>query len=537
MDSVAAFLDAVNVGMNYLVAIVFLLALAVVVAVYTIKSVRSYAKRGENIGKGIFLGILALVEAAAFAYLIVQFPDTMAKATGGKVAASVFRWVLLYLILPPFVYLITRKYSGRRGLYAVLAVLTVGLLGWWFEHWVGILLISLPLYLVLLLFTFRLAQVVLPASAPENRKEQWPKFRAFLFYLLGVQYPFWIAKDSVSRDIEALIQGDYFNGVFEPGIVWTRPHQVVGISAGIEFNQADGPGILFTKTYDRPVALVDLRTQIRTADVDAVTKDGVPIRAIVFTAFSVDRDDWPKSSWDPEELKRVDEDCLANPILKAGFRLDRRLSSFPYSTARVKSVLSTAGVHTNPAQGKAGLPVHWDEWALKQVENAARQVLSQRSLDQLWRPVENGPAKSALDEIAVEVRKIADRELRRAGICLFASRVVNYAIPGDHPIRKQQIDTWKNVWDQRITAIRAQAEAVGREEIEKAHAYAKSEILGAIADSIQRARVEGKDLPRHVIALYFIHAIEEYIQRQPDLGSADAKDRLEMVKQYLLYNQ
>jgi hypothetical protein len=537
MDSVAAFLDAVNVGMNYLVAIAFLLALGVLVVVYTVRSMRKYAKKGESAGKGVFLGILALVEAAVFAYLIVQFPNIMAKATGGRIAASVFRWVLLYLILPAFVYLTTRKYSGRRGLYAVLVILTIGLLGWWFEHWIGILLISVPLYLTLLLFTYRLAQVVLPASAPENRKEQWPKFKAFLFYMLGTQYPFWAVKDRAGREMEMRIPGDYFNGLFAPGTVWTQPHQVVGISAGIEFNQADGPGILFTRTYDRPVAVVDLRTQIRTAEVDAVTKDGMPIRAIVFAAFGVDRDDWPKSSWDPEELKRVDEDCLANPLLKEGFRLDRRLSSYPYSTARVKSVLSTVGVRTNPAQGEAGLPVHWDEWALNQVENAARQVLSQRSLDQLWRPIDNGPGKSALDEIAVEVRKIADRELRRAGISLFASRVVNYALPKDHPVRKQQIDTWKNVWAQRITGIRADAEAINKEEIEKAHAYAKSEILDAIADSIQKAREVDKDLPRHVIAMYFIHAIEEYIQKQPVPGSAETKERLDMVKQFMLDNQ
>jgi hypothetical protein len=223
--------------------------------------------------------------------------------------------------------------------------------------------------------------------------------------------------------------------------------------------------------------------------------------------------------------------------LKEGARLDRRLSSYPYSTARVKSILGTVGVHSSPADGRPGEAVHWDEWALKQIENAARQVLSQRSLDQLWRPVDDGPGKSALDEIAAEVRKIADRELRRAGLSLFAGRVVNYAVPADHPIRRQQIDTWRSVWEQRITAARAEAEAASKEEIEKAHAFAKSEILDAIADSVQKARAEDKELPRHVIALYFIHAIEEYIQRQPDQGGPEARDRLEMVKQYLLYNQ
>jgi hypothetical protein len=182
--------------------------------------------------------------------------------------------------------------------------------------------------------------------------------------------------------------------------------------------------------------------------------------------------------------------------------------------------------------------VNWDDWALKQVENAARQVLSQRTMDELWHPVENDAGKSALDEIAVQVRKIAEPGLRKTGINLIACRVVNFKLPENSPIRRQQIDSWKTLWDQRITAAQSDAAAIRAEEIEKAHAYAKSEMLDAIADSIEKARALHPDLPRHVIALYYIHAIEEIVRKQPEASSKkEDKERLEMVKSILLYDQ
>lgn len=541
MGAVTSFLNTVNLGMNYLVTVLFLSALGALVIWYTFGRIRSYGKKGGPPGRGLFLGIMALVEAAIFAAFILLLPVALAqsKLVHGRIEPTFFRWILLYLSFPTIIYLITRKHSGERGFYTALIILTIALFGWFYERWIGILFISLPIYALLLHLTYRLAQVILPASDPDDQKEYWSKFRAFFFYLLGVQYPFWVVGETASREIEMRIPGDYFRGFFEPGTVWMRPHQVVGISAGIEFNQVEGPGILFTKTYDRPVAVADLRTQLRTCEVDATTRDGIPVRAVLFASFAIDREDWPKKGWRPQDLKRLEEDGRTNPLLAAGLRLDRQTGSFPYSTARVKSVLSTAGVDASTPDGVNGV-VYWDEWALKQVENATRQVLSERTVDELWLPQVNRPGASALDEMAAKIKELAEPSLRRAGITLFTGRVVNFSMDENSHVRKQQIETWKTIWAQRITAAKADADAARQEEIEKAHAYAKSEILDAIADSIEKARTEHKDLPRHVIALYYIHALEEIIKKQPsgsENGQKEAKERLDIAKQLLLYNQ
>jgi hypothetical protein len=381
---------------------------------------------------------------------------------------------------------------------------------------------------------YHLAQVILPASQPEEKRERKMKFWALFSYMVGMQFPVWIAKESAGRDFEIRIKGNNFSGGIEPGIVWTRSHQAAGISAGIEFNKVEGPGIIFTKTYARPIALVDLRTQIRIVEFDATTKDGMAFKATIFAAFVIDSEDWPKENWRQTDLEQMAEDVEQNPHLEKGIKVDQKIGRYHYSTARVKSVLSTAGINTNPKEGEAGPIVYWDDWTLKQIENATRQVLSQRSMDGLWRPIDNKAGASALDEIAEEIRKIVGPKLRRTGINLYACRVVNFRMPEN--IRQQQIDSWKTLWDQRIATALFDASAIREEEIEKAHAYAKSEILDAIADSIEKARAVHPDLPRHVIALYYIHAIEEIVQKRPEVDSKEAKQRLDMVKSYLLYN-
>ncbi len=539
MENLTAFLDGINAAADRVVSGLCLLGLAFIVVRYMIDRMQHYTKKdGPNgFGKGLFLGVIALIEGGLLVLIIWYLPQFMEGLFTGKIAAPVFRWVLLYLIFPAIFYFSTRKYSGSRSLIAILAILTIGLLGWLFEKWIGVIFISIPIYSLSLHVIYRLAQVVLPASDPEDKKEKSQKFKVFLYYILGVQYPFWVASSPVSRDPEMRISGDYFNESFPPGTVWTYSHQVAGISAGIEFNNVEGPGLLFTKRYDRPIAFMDLRKQKRVKEFDATTKDGISIKPILFVSFGVDNEDWPKKEWKREDFERLKKDFNLNPTLSQGLKLDRHIGIFSFSTARVKSILSTVGINSNISDAEADKTIHWDEWVVMQAENVARQIISQRTLDELWKPVNNKPGTSALDEIANQIRTIIELRLFRVGINLHTVRVVNFSLPEDDPIRVQQIATWKTLWNQRITAARAEAEALAKEEIEKAHAYAKSQILEAIADGIENARREHADLPRHVIALYYIHIIEEYFQKQPEVGSKEAKERLDWIKNYLLFNQ
>ena len=211
-------------------------------------------------------------------------------------------------------------------------------------------------------------------------------------------------------------------------------------------------------------------------------------------------------------------------------------------------------------KGKEHKPVYWDDWVVAQVEHATRQVVSERSLDELWRPRMDGRGASALNEMSEELNKLLTPQLRGFGVQLFIARIVNYKLEDEadeahgekkesdngkkngreedkqNHIARQNINTWKSYWEQRIFEAKTEVEFIFRQEIEKAHAYSKSVLLSAIADSITKAHSIREDLPRHVIAQYFIHALEEYIRRTPGVNIKDAKARIDKIKEYMLYS-
>ncbi|HSL46699.1 MAG TPA: hypothetical protein VK897_24905 [Anaerolineales bacterium] len=501
--------------------------------IYLATAVFSYARgriQKDGLGKGGYLGIVAGTEAILLVTMIYFLPWLLARGLDHRVNVSTITWILLYSVLVPMWYSMTHKTSGRRGLYAILIVLTTLLLGWQYHRWIGILFISIPVLRIFYEVIDKLAQVILPASDPEDPDEKRQKTQAYLMYMLGLQYPFWAASKKAARDFDKRIDGNTSNDYGRPGLAWTWPHQVLGLSRGIEFIKACGPGTIFTGQYEAPVALVDLRRQFRTSVVEAITKDGMKVPAVVFMAFDIDDEKWPKAEWSRAFSAKMKH------TLPGSLDLDHTKGSYPYSSGRVRAALSMAGLNTSPQDGEKQ-EFFWDEWVIRQIEHATREVLSERSLDELWCPQNDEQGVSAQDEMAMAIRSLVRPKLTEFGVNLLAARIINFNFEQDSQIARQNIKTWSTYWEQQVTEAQADAEAIYREEIEKAHAFSKSVLLDAIAEGMNAARKKREDLPRHVIAQYYVHALEEYIKKQPGLDVAAAKKRVEEMRNILLYNQ
>jgi hypothetical protein len=525
-------LDSINKGMDIFIPIAFGVGLLVAVVSYTRDRIQK-----EGLGKGIFLGASFTVIPVLLAIFILVIPFIIEYLAKNIISSSTIRWVALYLTVVPFWYRLTNKKSGGRGTFFVFLTITTLLIGWWYKRWLGMLFISMPVLFVFYHVVKNVAQIILPANDPESSEEARKKARVFLFYLFGIQFPIQTASLRTGRDFETQIEGgDPTSEIGKPGIILTWSHQVAGLSKGIEFNRVDGPGVVYTEPYEKPIALIDLRTQLRVSTVDTVTRDGMKIPTVVFSAFAVDKDKWPKNSWQEEGWPKAFFPKLKHHF-DGHFKIDHPEGSYPYSSSRVRSAINTSGINTTPQTENERREFYWDEWVVQQIEHATRYVISGRSLDELWHPRGNGSGKSALDEMASDLRGLLSGKLTEAGINLYTVRVVNYALESDSPIALQNIKTWSSYWEQRVTEAQADSEIIYREEIEKAHAYAKSVLLSGIAESIEKAREIHEDLPRHVIAQYFVHALEEYIKQQPGLDVAGSKQRLESIKDFLIYNR
>jgi hypothetical protein len=510
---------------NYLfekLAVIALLAwLALTIIRYTYKNIAK-----EGLGRGLYMGVIAVIEGVILVFLIYYpFPQFLIFLSRATLTLAAIRWVMLFLIAFYWSHRVGREKSGWRGVRFVLFILTTVLFGWLYDHWLGIVFMSIPVLLIYLHMINKLAQVILPAANPDDKQESWKRTRIFLAYLLGVQHPIWMAKSRTGYEIDKLLDGSS-NQIGKHGIIAIWSHQVAGISKGTGANRVDGPGVIFTNPFEAPVTLVDLRMQSRISEVHAVTKDGMEVPTVVFTAFAIDR-----RNTSPSQPFRHRHGIVGD------FNIDHPEGSFPFSSGRVLAALRTAGIKTrrrNEDDVETKPDIAWDEWVVKQIHHVTRLVVAERSLDELWRPQTDRAGFSALTEIAQRLQDLLAPQLSECGINLITVRIVNFKFTDEDKIVQRNLKTWSSYWNQRIAEANADIEIMYREEVEKAHAYSKSILLGAIAESITKARLINEALPRHVIAQYYIHALEEYMKGEPGLNMSESKKRLETVREILM---
>ena len=125
--------------------------------------------------------------------------------------------------------------------------------------------------------------------------------------------------------------------------------------------------------------------------------------------------------------------------------------------------MSKAGIHNpRPKENEKQKEFFWDEWVISQIEHATRLAVAERSLDELWRPQNDGLRASALNEIATRLQTLLSPELAEVGINLITVRIVNYQFTPEDNIVKQNIDTWSSYWKQQITEAKADIEMIYR---------------------------------------------------------------------------
>lgn len=422
------------------------------------------------------------------------------------------RWLEIFATISGSIYFFTRKESNARGLYTAAGHLLIIFLGWWIGSWLGIAFIALPIFAIFYYWLYRLALVIIPASNPESPAEASARFKMLAWYIWGFQFPVWVVKDDLERVAEERIKGDPTKSLGQPGMIWIRSNQAIGITLGIQFARVEGPGVIFTKPYERPYEAVDLRTHIRATEVQAISKDGIPYKATVLIVFALDKDTWTEDQYKALRLK--------NGLLRGAQAPDRVSGSYKYSRSRVTAALSIEGIrHTNDESEKS--MIHWDHWVINTVAEAARNELSHRPLDELWRAANDGKDTNALDVIARNIKsRVADR-VKVHGINLIAARVVNFNFEDSEAkkVLERQIDTWESLRNQEIARTKTEAEATSLQIKQDALAYARSKLLSSIAQGVGQMMEKHKNLPtKYVVAVRFLSAIEDWIGQQDGEG-------------------
>ncbi len=567
IKAIDIFNDTLDAALPYVAIFVLVGA-----AIFYIWSIRE-----EGFQRCLFLGVTFLFEEVIIVLLIWHLPLWIASWASKLEMAPILRWIVLFLGSSVVIYFLSRKYGGRRGIYSMWGHLSILFFGWWLDRWSGMLFISLPIMVMFYYSIYRIAVVVVPASDPdasgnvfknlfsyirnpdvafngEDKRlkeridlakqsrwravvekifgERWQRFFVLCWYMWGLQYPLLVVSDNAGRKIETRIDGSAFNLYGVPGLIWTRSHQVAGLTTGIQFARVCNPGVTFTRPYERPQEVIDLRTQLRTTLIGSVSKDGVPLKVIFFAAFAVDKDRWPH--------RLYNQLCHENPTLRRGMIPDYSEGSFPFSRVRIRATFAATGVKSKdevePASDDSKRPiVYWDERVVYQIENTANTVLSQYRLDELWRPNYDLSGVNSIDEIASVIETEARYRLQLWGIRLYTCRIVDLIFAEkttgeEDKVRTQQIASWCADWEQEVVQAHAQGEADAELLRQRARAYAHSVLLNRIVDGLNQARTLNPTLgfSRYVVGMHFIGALEELIRQQ-----AEGSKLNEWFRQYI----
>ena len=473
--------------------------------------------KAERADVNLQLIVLGVIEVG----VITLFWFLPALLTGEEISwlRYTLRWFIFALILFYVAYVYGHEYGERRWLFSTIGHLGVLVAGWVLDKWVGIILVSFPLFLFYYTSIYTQAMVIVPFSNPEDRKERWKRFVVLAAYSWGIQFPIMVIPDHAWKKPDVRIPGDFTRDYPVPGIVWAKAHQVPAITAGTQFKRIDGPGMVFTGKLERPFQIVDLRLQLRTSEIDAISKDGVNFRARVFTAFRMDPEQW--------DDKTCEEISKRNRSLEGAQSPTYTLGSFPFSHQRIQTALQVTSSKFAPE----ATPIYWDQWVLNYVEKQARLILSQKSLDELWRPQNDENLANGLDAISKELKDAVLLPLRAIGVLVYAARVVNFRFvtadgSPDDTIPNRQIASWSAERERKKARILANAQAEAEKMQQEARAYAETLLLNSIAEGLQKAQKVSPDLPHYVIAMRFLSSLEDYIRQKSagaELPSDDPK--------------
>lgn len=508
MGGFSSGLDGINKFIGAVATTVACVFLVYAIVRYISKALK---ENGAAIGTllGLLYTIMVLIPAAIYYGVPYWIEHTFGGDTGTELD-TVAQWV--FITIAGIAMLLKRKHVENHAWRMWTITLLTFAVGWWLlGKWFGVMLFSLPMLAIYLLIAFQFSQAVIPAQSYKDQKEIRQRFVSFAAYLFGVQAPFWKSLTMDAKEADKLIDGDKGISSHIKPLMWTYPHQAAGVLKGSEFN-ARGPGMFFLEKGEQPFDLVDLRVRSMDTPIKAVSRDGIPLEAKVVVIFQVDNSTYSVET----HIKLRKENILLEQAPNTN--LD---GMFPYSRGRVKAALSLRSVR----EDKNGIKTveRWEKHILALAEKQAREILSGRSVEELWRARLNADG-SAAEEITQEMKRALEPELKKNGILLINAKVTDLILAADKSTDKEkeavvidlQVAAWRMELERKQSMRRAEAEAEAERTQQEARAYAHSVLMTAIAEGLQQAQAIHPNLPRYVIALRYLGTLEKLIEEQGD---------------------
>lgn len=422
-------------------------------------------------------------------------------------------------------YFLGRMFGKRRGGLFV-AFLWLGFcascaVGYWAAGWVGWLTITLPSVALFWYSLWRFSGRLLPIEmrrrswwlwryllkrlfAPRRIDEQtrresryrFQSFRALLTYSLGTNYPYYVVEGGeLQKRVDGNLFGRFLAG---PGIVITNPHEAAVISDGMEIKGIGPPGLVFTGVFDRVDQIVDLRTQLRVLDVNALTRDGITVRVPTFVFFRI----------------------RTTPQRPGVFWVDGESD---------KAILQT--LHVWPAE--EALKRAWDDLPPLRTELILKDIISAYDFDGLcardepaWQPDENLPLQRIRTTLETRLREAIDRECK--GIEIVGVGIDNPR-PVDPSVMQRRIANWHTEWERRMMMQKGEGATAVLRRISEARAQGQAEVIRILTEEAKHLEGTDKDVLADVLTLQLLETLND-IARRPSVQQVLSAETMETME-------
>ncbi|MBI3243796.1 MAG: hypothetical protein HYZ49_16040 [Chloroflexi bacterium] len=306
-------------------------------------------------------------------------------------------------------------------------------------------------FAMLFLGTLALAsQYILPVSTAKER--QGAVDRLFT-YVLGGHGPIVFVRDGelVGSAEELKRKG--------AGVMLIDAASAVVLEKGRKFSRAVGPGIAFVAFGERIATTLDLRKQSRSQSAQALTRDGIEIKADVSVAFALD----PGNQASLRDT-RDENDFLGQTPVKP---------PYPFNADSAFKAFYGEAIAEKEAIKWIDLP------AIVAVEHFRDQV-SRLTLDKLFEIHDPGatPLATLQSNLRNEVQSAP--LLRARGIKVYSASAGNIELP--EAVIRQRIRAWAVTWQKEIFKKLADADVKIEKIKEQARAEAQHEILDEFRD-------------------------------------------------------
>lgn len=336
-----------------------------------------------------------------------------------------------------------------------------------------------------------------------------------------------------------------------PGMLVPDTGSAVTLERAGRFTRVLGPpGFFHIERFETVREVVDLRPQQRKRKVASITKDGIPVEVDMEIEFHIEPGPPQPQPEEQPSLWQLFIACMrqmVSQVVSSWYirclrvwleRLKQWGRSFRRFVQRGRE-LSTRGEETrvsppypfsedavrraiyNKLVDKDRV-YHWNDLVTPLATAELRRILRKYVLDKLLEPedadesVPLPPGQSPRQRIQAELNRVISPQLyqwlgiRITRISLGAIKLDSEYASTAEKVSEQRIKSWQADWNRLVTVTHAEGEAEALRLKEFARAQAQVEMILAISQGLQRARIAEKDVSlREVIALRCLEVLEE----------------------------